>query len=117
MVHVSATALADSGEREHSGAPRATAFRPRYSFVASMENCDAGPTDFAVQVNDAPAFEAQPPVANRLARRPEPVQPVTLPSVIVSVTFPSVPFHAKVAPGLRATPLSASSTAFGPSHS
>ena len=82
-----------------------------------MENCDAGPTDFAVQVYDVPAFEAQPPVANRLVPRPEPVQPVTWPSVIVSVTFPSVPFHAKVAPGLRATPLLASSTAFGPSHS
>jgi len=47
------------------------------------------------------AIEAQPPVANTLVPRPEPVQPVTLPSVIVSVSFPSVPLYTKVALGLR----------------
>ena len=82
-----------------------------------MEISAVGPTDFDVQVNDLPAIEAQAPVANGLVPRPEPVQPVILPSVIVAVMFPSVTLNATIAPGLRATPLSAIRVAFGPSHS
>ena len=81
-----------------------------------MENSAVGPTAFDVQVNDLPAIEAQAPVANGLVPRPEPVQPVILPSVIVAVRFPSVALNAAVAPGLRATPLSEIRVAFGPSH-
>jgi len=81
----------------------ATALRPRYSDLLSAEYCgDAGSTDFAVQVSDLLAIEAQPPVASTLALRHEPVKPVILPSLIVSASFPSVPLNTKVAPGLVA---------------
>ena len=75
--------------------PARLSFVPPYSFVHSAENCDAGPTHFHVHVNDVPADEAKLPVANTFLPRPEPVQPVTLPSVIVSICCPSANFHAR----------------------
>jgi hypothetical protein len=101
-------------EGDHASA-KAT-FRPRYSVLDSNVNCP-GPVGFAVVVYDLPASDAALPVATTLVPRAEAAQPVTLPSAIVSASFPCVSTYTTVAPGLRTMPCSETKVAFGPSHS
>jgi hypothetical protein len=64
-------------------------FSPRYCCLTSIVNCP-GPADFAVQVYDVPASAAKLPIASFSSPFPEAVNPVTLPSVIVSASVPPV---------------------------
>ena len=69
---------------------------------------------FDVVVYDLPAKDAALPVATTLVPRAEAAQPVTLPSAIVSASFPCVSTYTTVAPGLRTMPCSETKVAFGP---
>ena len=65
--------------------------------LTSTVHCD-GPVDFDVAVYGLPASDAALPVANCCWPFREAVAPVTLPSAIVSASFPSVPKYTTVEP-------------------
>jgi hypothetical protein len=90
-------------------------FSLRYCLTSIVNS--PGPVVFAVHVYGLPESAARLPVASFSSPFPEAVNPVGLPSVIVSVSEPSVFWYTAVAPGLRMTPLEESILAFGPFHS
>ncbi len=78
--------------RSRGGLPRANAAASlsRNYHLTSTLHVD-GPVDFEVKVYGLPASDAAPPVASSGWPLRSAVKPVTLPSAIVSATFPSVP--------------------------